>query len=106
MVERGIESILLSESATITIKSAMRMLPESDDRAGWDTLTRATAENDVWLKSNLVSSDSQMKAELKAECLAALSAVKQMTLYRQGKLDVYVDHYIADHIDSKMEALR
>ena len=67
MVERGIESILLSNEATVTIKSSFRQLPESDDRAGWDRLTRATAENDMWLKSNLVSSDENLRAELRAE---------------------------------------
>ena len=67
MVERGIESILLSNEATVKIKSSFRQLPESDDRAGWDRLTRATAENDMWLKSNLVSSDENLRAELRAE---------------------------------------
>jgi hypothetical protein len=106
MVERGVESILLSDEATVTIKSSFRQLPVVGDRAGWDRLTRKTAESDVWLKANLVSSDENLRAALKEECLANLSGVKRMTLYRQGTLDKHIESFIAEHIDAKLEALR
>lgn len=106
MIERGIENILLSESATITIKGNLRQLPESNDRESWDRLIRKTAEGDMWLQASLVSSDQNLKAELRAECLASTSSVRQMTLARLGQLDSHVDAYTAERIEARLEALR
>ena len=106
MVARGIENILLSDSATISIKSALRMLPQSDDRAGWDRLAKSIAASDSWLSANLVSSDEKLKDELKAECLAGMSPTKQMTLYRAGTLDSVVKSYVDSNIDQRLESLR
>jgi hypothetical protein len=106
MVARGVETILISPESTVTIKGNLRQLPESSDLDGWDRLVKTTAKNDCWISANLISSDQQLKNELKDEFLSGASSAVKITLARAGQLDAAITEYVDLNIQARLEALR
>ena len=104
MVDRAVDTILLSEEATVSIKSSFNQMPET--RAGWDALVKRVSEADGWIKANLVSSDAKLKETMRAECMATLSPIKAIHLFRTGDLDGFVKNWIASQIQERMDAAR
>ena len=104
MVQRLTDSVLISEEATVTIKSNHNQMPQS--RKGWNELVKAIAEKDEFISANLTSSDARLIAELRAECMAELTPARSIHLYRTGALDGWLKNQIDARMTARLEAQR
>lgn len=104
MCARAVENVLLTEEATVSIKSNFDQMPGTRD--GWDSLVKRIAEADHWIRANVVHSDASLREQLKAEFLDSLAPARKMHLHRSGDLDGAIKTFTERNMAARLEALR
>ncbi|MCK0104393.1 hypothetical protein [Pseudohalocynthiibacter sp. F2068] len=100
IVENLLSQVILNSSVLAHLEEvAVDEIPTNSK--GWDSLAKELAEQDELACRNLDFSNSSLKAELRAQAVAAVQPSKRIAMARAGTLDTYLDECVIGELERR-----